>query len=130
MELIIKEGLQIDVDDTPLLDLRIVANRKGYIYLSRYFDWLANREAYLSTAPDGDPDDHQHLDFPKDPFDSKLSDRFTFRFGLMTARNREAVFECYGISEKTAKRGSVVGRFREFIKTVKRCQKILGWKDT
>lgn len=119
-KLILKEQFEIDATgdvDVVVPNILILGNRAGFRYLSDYFLWLATRDATL--ADDWrDPDDHQHMDFPQDPFDAELSDRVSFRLGTLDARNFEAVCDKYQINRQTAERGSLEQRYVRHIEAV------------
>lgn len=97
--------------------LLILANREGFRDLADYFDYLANRK----WAPGrGDPDDHQHLFMPLPPFNEELSDKMELRLGILTEEFRRETMERYHISKATARRNSLIARYRMFIRWAKR----------
>jgi hypothetical protein len=99
--------------------LLLLANREGYKWLSEYFGELANRTWHTSNDW-GDPDDHQHLFVNQPPFNEKLSDSMEIRMGVLNAENRRTTLEQYNISKDTARRNSLIARYRMFIEWAKR----------
>lgn len=113
-ELILKETWEVDAHDVPLPCLAILANRRGYEYLARFFQWMAGRT-------DVWPDNHEHSNSsPWDEvFDPQLSDQVTFRLVKFDLRRRAAVLEYNGVRPDTARRGDALERYRRRIREIR-----------
>lgn len=123
-EIVLRDGWMIDGSgdqEVPIPEVLILANAAGYRYLARVFQYMADRRAALRSDPDNDPDDHEHLfDYPGCCVDQTISDRIEFRMGTLSPANRRAVLDRYGITAGSAKRGSLVERYRSRLEAVER----------
>ena len=109
-EIIIKRSSMVDATgDEPVSvpELLLLANREGFRELAELFTQLAERQIDDQCANHSDPDDHVHLSFKFGPFNTHLSDRIEFRFGLLTDENRAAVFQKYEIGEHAHRPNSI-----------------------
>ena len=100
-------------------EIVILANREGFQWLSDYFGELAHRDWHASDG-EMDPDDHDHLEMSRPPFNQELSDRYEIRVGVIDEVNREAVMEKYDISPERAHKYALIERCRRLIESAER----------
>lgn len=117
-EIIVKEGFSLASTSQggtiAVPELAILANRKGFAFLSRVFADVAKRGLGRVQAGDPDPENHEHLGWAK-PFDTRRSDRIDIRLGVFTKANRPHVLARYGITKASSQRGDLRHRYRRLI---------------
>ena len=85
--------------------ISVFANRRGYRFLSDYFQWMAERT--VSESED-DPGDHVHL-----CLSSNCSDELDLTFDNLTVSNRNAVLRNANATKKTIRSGSPIKQFKQ-----------------
>lgn len=116
-EFIFKETYAVSAvrrPEYPCPVLVLLANRAGWLQLAAACRRMAKRRGFPGDALD--PDDHCHL-YPA--LSDRLSDKVEIRAGILTPTNRKAVFKRYGISLRTRKRGSLIPRYKELIRSAR-----------
>jgi hypothetical protein len=97
----------------PVPELLLVANKQGFLWLSKYF------AAFAKANPDPGPDNHGHLfNPPFDPFDSRHSDEMVIRVAVLTPKNKREVFRRYGIASLPPFRGDLKRQYEAQIRRV------------
>jgi hypothetical protein len=109
------------VDDRPypVLSLILLANRKGFLWLSDFFAMCAKKNPDRGLwKDDGDPDDHEHLDPLEAPIDGKLSDEMEIRVGHLTKKNKKQVYAKYGVTSSKPYKGDLKSQYAAQMKVV------------
>jgi hypothetical protein len=109
--------------------LILLANRKGFLWLSDFFARRAQKAANQKFLKnDGDPDDHDHLDTFFAPIDAKLSDEMEIRVGVLTKRNKNQVFAKYDFTSSKPYKGDLKSQYEAQLRVVRPLWKrLLRW---
>ena len=75
----------------------ILADKKGWQYLSAEFAAMAKRQVTKRMIAHGDADDHHHLGYKYEPVNSTLSHKLEFRLGILTPETRRQTLQKYRI---------------------------------
>jgi hypothetical protein len=104
----------------PVPELTLLANKQGFLWLSKYFAAFAKRNPDPGLwKNDPDPDDHDHLFYPPfQPLDPRHSDEMMIRVGIMTPKNKRQVFRKYGITSFPPYRGDLKQQYQAQIRRV------------
>ncbi len=103
----------------PIPELLLLANRTGFLWLSKVFARCARKTGEAMPAFARDPDDHEHLDQGDPQINPIHSDEFDFRLGILTRKNRRAVFKKYGIAQHKPFKGDLVSQYQRQITEVR-----------
>lgn len=113
-ELILKQNTEV-VSTGIRPGLFLLGNRSGFLWLSKYFAWIASRINESREFSKADPDDHEHLD-RMGPFSSKYSDNLGLIVGSFSQRHRTKVFKACSISKKNKEAHGSIATFRNQLK--------------
>lgn len=106
---------------TAIPELLLLANRSGFRYLARMFEYLAERNMRPPAGPwETDPDDHEH--WCPEQWDPGLSDRVEVRLGTITPENWKLVRRKYNLLAKNKKRGSI---FEQYTQLLQEAEKVV-----
>jgi hypothetical protein len=109
----------------PVLSVILLANRRGFLWLSNFFAECAKENPDRKLwKDDPDPDHHKHLDpfFP--PFDRKLSDEMEIRVGHLTKKNKKQVYAKYDITSSNPYKRDLKSQYEAQMKVV-----LPRWKE-
>ncbi len=106
----------------PVPELTLLADKHGFIWLSKFFAMCAKKNPSYAPGMGGDIEDHEHL-WRGWPFDAKLSDEMQIRLGIINTRNKKEVFEKYDITTHPPYTGDLRKQYKEQIKRLMR-----NWK--
>jgi hypothetical protein len=93
----------------PVLSLILLANRRGFLWLSDFFARRARRAAHWRSLKDDD--DGEHLDPLFAPIDGKLSDEMEIRVGILTKQNKNQVFAKYDMISSNPYKGDLKSQY-------------------
>jgi hypothetical protein len=100
-------------------ELTLLADREGFLFLSRFFGRFARKNpSYFPGMDGGDPDDHEHLDGSH--FDPDYSDEMEIRVGIINHRNKRDVFKKYGFVTFPPARGDLKNQYQGQIRRMLR----------
>jgi hypothetical protein len=102
----------------PIPELLLLANRAGFLWLSKVFADCAAKKPEAKNTFEMDPDDHEHLDQGDPQINPVHSDELAFRLGLLTRTNRRAVFNKYGVAQLKPFKGDLVSQYQRQIAQV------------
>jgi hypothetical protein len=103
----------------PVLSLVLLANRSGFLWLSKFFAMCARKNPDRNLwKNDPDPDDHEHLDAWCSPLDEILSDEMEIRVGNLTRKNRKQVYTKYGIKSSKPYKGDLKSQYEAQLRAV------------
>ncbi|MBN2508164.1 MAG: hypothetical protein JXQ71_15875 [Verrucomicrobia bacterium] len=103
----------------PVPALLILANRAGFLWLSKLFARCALKTSE-TKPPFGDPDDYELVDHIGHPeINSIHSDELPLRLGVLTAKNRRAVFKRYSIRAHKPFKGDLIRQYQRQIAEVR-----------
>jgi hypothetical protein len=103
----------------PVPELLILANRAGFRWLASVFARCAQKAGESHPTPAGDPDDHEHIDLWHPEINPLHSDELAFRLGILTPKNRRAVFKKYGLRRRQSFQGDLVSQYQRQIAEVR-----------
>jgi hypothetical protein len=108
----------------PVPELLLLANRAGFLWLSKVFARCARK-----TGDDGagDPDDHEHVD-PCNPEINTIDiDEIALRLGILTPLNRRAVFKKYDLTRRKPFQGDLPSQYhRQIIEVQSQWRRVLA----
>jgi len=85
-------------------ELILLANEHGFRYLSRFFEYMADRDEYVpATYGETDPEDHVHLSYDMPGFMKEFSDRLEARIGSITDKNWDMIAKKFGLFKNRKK---------------------------
>jgi hypothetical protein len=103
----------------PVPELLLLANRNGFRWLSKFFAEFAEKDPDPRPWNDlSDPDDHDHISWPRAPIDCQHSDEMEIRVGIVSPKNRTQVFEKYSIESAAPYRGTLKKQYQAQIRNV------------
>ena len=103
----------------PVPELLLLANRNGFLWLSRFFAGFAKKDPDPRPWNDlSDPDDHDHLSWPRAPIDCQHSDEMQIRVGIVSPKNITQVFKKYSIKSAAPYRGNLKKHYQAQIRKV------------
>ncbi|MDA1055128.1 MAG: hypothetical protein O3C40_32300 [Planctomycetota bacterium] len=95
--------------------LQIYANRDGFLWLSKLFQWMADRP--ITADPDGpDPGDHVHLRDLRPPCLRDRSDQVDVVFDTLNVHNRNSVLRAGRVSKSSRRVGSPIRQFNDLLR--------------
>ncbi len=111
-ELVMKHGWECSTNYSEVFapSVSVLGNRNGFLWLSDYFAWIADRISEDAVFCREDPTDHQHLDSDA-PVNHRLSDEIGLSIGAFSNRHRRRVFKACGITQKARRSGSPIAQF-------------------
>lgn len=101
----------------PVPLLLILANQAGFLWLSRFFARCARKSS--ANMPEYDPENHEHLDLFNKEISRIHSDEMGFRLGILTEKNRRAVFKKFDIGRHQPARGDLIRQYQRQIAEVR-----------
>ena len=115
-EIILKEGFF--GDSTGDVDIArpwtvIAANADGFDYLADVFRCMARRARELEPDSSGDHHEHFLAMWVGETGASEMGDEIEWMLRVLNDTNRAYVYEKFNICPETAKRGSIVARYRQ-----------------
>ena len=100
----------------PIPELLLLANRAGFLWLSKVFARCARK---TGDAQAGDPDDHEHVDACNPEFNPIHSDEMALRLGILTRVNRRAVFQKYELTQRKRFKGDLPRQYQRQVVEVR-----------
>ena len=112
----------------PVLSLILLANRKGFLWLSDFFARRAQKAAHRAFWKNNDDDDAEHLDPLFAPIDGKLSDEMEIRVGVLTKKNKNQVFKKYNFTSSKPYKGDLKSQYEAQMRVVRpQWKRLLRW---
>ena len=103
----------------PVPELLLLANKQGFLWLSRFFAEFAKKDPDPRPWNDlSDPDDHDHLAWPRAPIDCEHSDEMEIRVGIVSPKNKAQVFKKYAVEAVAPYRGNLKKQYQAQIRRV------------
>jgi hypothetical protein len=102
----------------PVLSLILLANQRGFLWLSDFFARRAKKASHRRFYKNNDDDDAEHLDPLLAPIDGKLSDEMEIRVGVLTKKNKHQVFKKYDFISSKPYKGDLKSQYEAQMRVV------------